>query len=61
MRIDISTEITGVEFADAWKNKVPSTFFGVLEHFISQGDLTANKRALGRPGDLVHRGYRETG
>jgi hypothetical protein len=52
IRVDILTEITGVEFADAWKNKVPSTFFGVPVHFISQGDLEANKRALGRAGDL---------
>src|ERR1700739_4824738 len=39
VRIDILTAITGVEFVDAWKNKVPSTFFGVPVHFISQGDL----------------------
>jgi len=52
VRIDILTQITGVEFADAWKNRVPSTFFGVPVHFISQGDLEANKRALGRARDL---------
>ena len=46
------TTITGVEFADAWKNKVRSTFFGVPVHFISQADLEANKRALGRASDL---------
>ena len=52
VRIDILTQITGVEFADAWKNRVPSTFFGVPVHFIAQGDLKANKRALGRATDL---------
>ena len=52
VRIDILTEITGVEFADAWKNRVSSTFFGVPVHFISQGDLETNKRALGRASDL---------
>jgi len=52
VRIDILTKITGVEFADAWKNRVPSTFFGVPVHFISLGDLEANKRALGRASDL---------
>jgi hypothetical protein len=52
VRIDILTEITGVEFADAWKNRVSSTFFGVPVHFISQGDLEANKRALRRASDL---------
>ena len=51
LRIDILTEITGVRFADAWKNRVPSTFFGVPVHFISQGDLEANKRALCRARD----------
>ncbi len=52
VRIDILTEITGVDFPDAWRNKVASTFFGVPVHFISRGDLIANKQALGRSGDL---------
>jgi hypothetical protein len=52
VRIDILTEITGVEFSDTWKNRVASTFFGVPVHFISQADLVANKQALGRNSDL---------
>jgi len=52
VRIDILTEITGVEFPNAWENRVPSTFFGVPVHFISRGDLEANKRALGRASDV---------
>ena len=52
VRIDILTEITGVEFSDAWRRKVPSTFFGVPVHFISLDDLSTNKRALGRSSDL---------
>jgi len=52
VRIDILTEITGVEFSDAWRRKVPSTFFGVPVHFISRDDLVTNKRALGRSSDL---------
>ena len=52
VRIDILTEITGVEFAHAWKNRVPSSFFSVPVHFISQADLETNKRALGRASDL---------
>ena len=52
VRIDILTEITGVEFSDAWKKRVASTFFGVPVHFISLDDLAANKRALGRSSDL---------
>ena len=52
MRIDILTEITGVEFGDAWRKRVASTFFGVPLHFISLDDLVANKKALGRSSDL---------
>jgi Nucleotidyl transferase of unknown function (DUF2204) len=52
VRIDILTGITGVEFADAWKRRAASTFFGVPVHFISLDDLSANKRALGRSRDL---------
>lgn len=52
VRIDILTEITGVEFSNAWKKRVASTFFGVPVHFISLDDLAANKRALGRSSDL---------
>jgi hypothetical protein len=52
VRIDILTEITGVEFADAWKKRVESTFFGAPVHFISLDDLRMNKRSLGRDSDL---------
>jgi predicted nucleotidyltransferase len=52
VRIDILTEITAVEFADAWTKRVESTFFGVPVHFISLEDLMANKEALGRGSDL---------
>ena len=52
VRIDILTEITGVEFTDAWTKRVGGTFFGVPVHFISLDDLLANKRALGRDSDL---------
>lgn len=52
VRIDILTGITAVEFSDAWRKRVASTFFGVPVHFISQDDLASNKRALGRSSDL---------
>jgi len=52
VRIDIMTEITGVEFSDAWRKRVPSTFFGVPVHFISLDDLVTNKQVLGRSSDL---------
>jgi predicted nucleotidyltransferase len=52
VRIDVLTEITGVEFLDAWRKRVASTFFGVPVHFISLDDLLVNKQALGRSSDL---------
>jgi len=52
VRIDILTEITGVEFSNAWKRRAASTFFGVPVHFISLEDLVTNKQALGRSSDL---------
>ena len=56
VRIDILTHIDGVQFADAWHNRVGSTFFGLLVHFISLNDL-ANKQAVGRTSDLEHLDY----
>jgi hypothetical protein len=53
VRVDILTEITAVEFSDAWQTKVASRFFGVPVHFISLDDLLTNKRALGRDSDLT--------
>ena len=53
VRVDILTEITAVEFSNAWQKKVASTFFGVPVHFISLDDLVTNKRALGRDSDLT--------
>ena len=53
VRIDILTEITAVEFSNAWRKKVASSFFGVPVHFISRDDLLTNKRALGRDSDLT--------
>jgi predicted nucleotidyltransferase len=52
VRIDILTEITGVEFPDAWGKRVASTFFGVPVNFISLDDLVTNKQALGRSSDV---------
>jgi hypothetical protein len=52
VRIDILSAITGVEFPAAWKTRVAGRLFGVSVDFISQGHLTANKKALGRESDL---------
>ncbi len=52
IRIDILTQITGVEFSAAWKRRVSGTIFGIPVPFISLDDLVANKHATGRSSDL---------
>ena len=52
IRVDVLTQITGVEFPVAWKDRVAGTFFGVPVHFISLDHLIANKQATGRSTDL---------
>ena len=52
-RIDILTSITGVDFDDAWKNRVNETIDGLHVTVIGRNDLLKNKRATGRPKDLV--------
>lgn len=52
LRIDILTDITGVEFAEAWRERVGGSIFGVPVHFISLAQLIANKQATGRSSDL---------
>ena len=52
VRIDVLSAITGVDFREAWKNRVSSSLFGVPVHFISQEDLRTNKEALGRASDF---------
>lgn len=51
MRIDILTDIDGVEFSEAWENKTNNSLFGEEINFISLHDLIKNKRATNRPKD----------
>ncbi len=53
LRIDILTAVTGVQFCEAWRNRVEGIIAGVPVHFISLDDLIVNKQALGRPSDLA--------
>lgn len=53
IRIDISTAITGVEFAPAWERRVQTGMADVEVSVLSLEDLLANKRAMGRPKDLA--------
>ena len=52
-RIDIITSISGVEFDSAWENRLVVDVDGLNVPFIGREDLLKNKRATGRPKDLL--------
>ena len=51
--IDILTRITGVSFAGAWKRRGRAVMGGQKVHVLSRADYVRNKRAAGRPKDLL--------
>ncbi len=53
LRIDVITEIDGVEFADAWPDRFDTRFGGVPVFVISRHHLIANKKAAARLQDLA--------
>jgi hypothetical protein len=53
LRIDVLTAIDGVEFAEAWEGRMSASFAGVPVSVLSAGHLIRNKRAAGRPQDLL--------
>jgi len=57
IRIDIVTSIEGVEFAQAWKNRVKAAYGDIEVFFISLDDLINNKRASGRERDMLDAKY----
>jgi hypothetical protein len=52
-RIDILTQLTGLDFADAWPNRVEGIYEGLRFPVIGRKEFLANKRATGRPSDLL--------
>lgn len=52
-RIDILTEITGVEFTQAWDGRVTHAVGLSRVPFVGRDTLVANKRARGRLQDLA--------
>jgi len=55
-RIDLLTSIDGVEFAEAWDEKISITINELEIHVLSKGHLIRNKLAAGRDkdqGDIV--------
>jgi len=52
-RIDLLTSIDGVDFADAWEERVEASIDDVRFGVLSRDHLIANKRATARPQDLA--------
>jgi hypothetical protein len=52
-RIDILTSISGVEFERAWQNSVEVEVGRIALRVIGKAELIENKRATGRPRDLI--------
>jgi hypothetical protein len=52
-RIDLLTDLTGVDFEDAWTDRVVHSVEGVVVPFLGRRSLIKNKRATGRLKDLA--------
>lgn len=52
-RIDIVTAIDGVGFPEAWPEHAETTYGGQIVPVIGRRQLVQNKRASGRPQDLL--------
>lgn len=52
-RIDIVTSIDGVEFDEAWRGRTQTEYGDQTVTVIGRAELIRNKRAAGRPQDLL--------
>lgn len=52
-RIDVLTQISGVTFAEAWRDRTFITLRGSPVAFLGREALLRNKRAAARPKDLL--------
>lgn len=52
-RIDLLTSIDGVEFEEAWGNRIIAQIDGASVPVIGRQELIKNKKASGRPKDLA--------
>jgi hypothetical protein len=52
-RIDILTQVDGVDFEPCWERRVYVEIGGQRVPFLSAEDLVANKKASGRPQDIA--------
>ena len=53
LRIDVITDIDGVDFAEAWPDRFETSFGGVSAFVISRHHLITNKKTTGRLQDLA--------
>lgn len=60
IRIDVITSIDGVTFDEAWPSRIESKFADQRVPVLSRADLIRNKRASGRPQDLLDVKWLET-
>jgi len=52
-RIDLITQISGVEFAEAWESRIVAMLDGIPVAIVSREVLMKNKRASGRTKDIA--------
>jgi hypothetical protein len=52
-RIDLLTDVSGLDFEEAWSNRTTHSIGPRAVPFLSRADLIRNKRASGRPKDLA--------
>lgn len=53
LRIDILTSVSGVDFDNAWPNRLTADLDGLFAFVIGREELLQNKLASGRPKDLL--------
>jgi hypothetical protein len=53
LRVDVLTSISGVSFERAWRGRVRHRLSGVTVGVLGRREYRANKRAAGRPKDLL--------
>jgi len=52
-RVDVLMGLSGLDFESAWGRRVEGSYGEVATQFLSIEDLITNKRAVGRPQDLM--------
>lgn len=52
-RIDLITEVEGLQFEQAWQHRVETSYGDVPIAVLSLDDLLINKKTVGRPQDLL--------